>query len=71
MLRKARFNSGYGTFRMGQKGPVRSSAGATPRGSRMRDYTRMEKLKITAGALSAVVIVGWLALFAFALLSTP
>jgi hypothetical protein len=31
----------------------------------------MEKLKITAGALSAVVIVGWLALFAFALLSTP
>jgi succinate dehydrogenase hydrophobic anchor subunit len=37
----------------------------------MRDYTRMEKLKITAGALTAVVIVGWLAVFAFALLSTP
>ena len=37
----------------------------------MRDYTRIEKRKITAGALTAVVIVGWLAVFAFALLSTP
>ena len=37
----------------------------------MRPYTRMEKLKITAGAVSAVVIVGWLAVFAFALLAMP
>jgi hypothetical protein len=51
---------------MSQKGSV-----LAPRGSRMRDYTRVEKLKITAGALSAVVIVSWLAVFAFALLSTP
>jgi hypothetical protein len=37
----------------------------------MRGYTTKEKLKITAGAVSAVVIVGWLAVFAFALLATP
>jgi hypothetical protein len=37
----------------------------------MRDYTGKEKLKITAGAVTAVVVVGWLAVFAFALLSTP
>jgi hypothetical protein len=43
---------------------------ATP-GSRMQAYTRKEKIKITAGAVTAVVIVGWLAVFAFALLATP
>ena len=37
----------------------------------MRDYTRKEKVKITAGAVTAVVVLGWLAVFAFALLSTP
>ena len=37
----------------------------------MRDYTRKEKLKITVGAVTAVVVVGWLAVFAFALLATP
>ena len=58
--------------RIGQNGSVVSVlAPPPPKGSRMRDYTRMEKLKITAGALTAVVIVGWLAVFAFALLSTP
>ncbi len=30
----------------------------------MRPYTTKEKLKITAGAISALVIVGWLAVFA-------
>ena len=35
----------------------------------MRGYTTKEKLKITAGAVSALVIVGWLAVFALALMS--
>jgi len=34
-------------------------------------YTTNEKLKITAGAVTALVIVGWLATFALAVLSTP
>jgi hypothetical protein len=37
----------------------------------MRAYTTKEKLKITAGAISALVIVGWLAVFALTLLATP
>jgi hypothetical protein len=37
---------------------------------RMRDYTLKEKAKITAGAVAALVIVAWLAVFALALLST-
>jgi hypothetical protein len=37
----------------------------------MRGHITKEKLKITAGAISAVVIVGWLAVFALALLWTP
>jgi hypothetical protein len=36
----------------------------------MRRYTTKEKVKITAGAISAIVIVGWLAVLALALLST-
>jgi succinate dehydrogenase hydrophobic anchor subunit len=36
----------------------------------MHDYTTKEKLKITAGAVCALVIVGWLAVFALAILST-
>ncbi len=35
----------------------------------MRDYTSKEKAKITAGAVAALVIVGWLTVFALALLS--
>jgi hypothetical protein len=35
----------------------------------MRDYTTNEKLKITAGTVCALVIVGWLAVFALAALS--
>jgi hypothetical protein len=35
----------------------------------MDDYTPKEKAKITAGAVTALVIVGWLAVVALALLS--
>jgi hypothetical protein len=35
----------------------------------MRDYTSWEKAKITAGALTALVMVAWLTLIALALLS--
>ena len=34
----------------------------------MRPYCTKEKLKITAGAVSALVTVAWLAVFALALL---
>jgi hypothetical protein len=36
---------------------------------RMRSYTFKEKAKITAGAVTALVIVAWLAVVALALLS--
>jgi hypothetical protein len=35
----------------------------------MRGYTSKEKAKIAAGAVAALVIVAWLAIFALALLS--
>jgi hypothetical protein len=35
----------------------------------MRDYTLKEKAKITAGAVTALVIVVWLAIVALAILS--
>jgi hypothetical protein len=35
----------------------------------MRDYTLKEKTKITAGAVTALVVVAWLAVAAWALLS--
>jgi hypothetical protein len=35
----------------------------------MQDYSLKEKAKITAGAVAALVIVAWLAIFALALLS--
>jgi|EndMetStandDraft_9_1072997.scaffolds.fasta_scaffold151963_2 hypothetical protein len=35
----------------------------------MRDYTLQEKIKITAGAVAALVSVAWLATIALALLS--
>ena len=35
----------------------------------MRDYTLKEKARIIAGAVTALVIVGWLAVVALALLS--
>ena len=36
---------------------------------RMRDYTFKEKAKITAGAVTALIIVAWLTVIAIALLS--
>jgi hypothetical protein len=36
----------------------------------MRGYTRKEKAKITAGAVTSLVIVGWLVVLAIALLSS-
>jgi hypothetical protein len=36
----------------------------------MNDCTPREKAKITAGAVTALVIVAWLAIIALALLST-
>jgi hypothetical protein len=36
----------------------------------VHDYTPKEKAKITAGAIVALVIVGWLAIVALAILST-
>jgi hypothetical protein len=35
----------------------------------MRDYTTGERLKITAGAISALVIVAWLAVLTMAFLA--
>jgi hypothetical protein len=35
----------------------------------MQDYTAKEKLKITAGAVAALVVVGWLVALAIAILS--
>jgi hypothetical protein len=35
----------------------------------MRDYTTKEKLKIIAGAVASLVIVGWLIVLAIAILS--
>ena len=35
----------------------------------MRDYTLKEKVRITAGAVAALIIVAWLAIIALALLS--
>jgi hypothetical protein len=37
----------------------------------MRHYSTKEKLKITAGAVVALVIVGWLVALAIAFLSVP
>jgi hypothetical protein len=37
----------------------------------MRYYSTKEKLKITAGAVVALVIVGWLVALAIAFLSVP
>jgi hypothetical protein len=35
----------------------------------MRDYTTKEKAKITAGAVTSLVIVGWVVVLALAFLS--
>jgi hypothetical protein len=36
-----------------------------------RPYTFKEKAKITAGAVAALIIVGWMAVIAIAILSAP
>ena len=43
--------------------------GVAEQGTAMRNTTRMEKARITAGAVAALVIVGWLAVIAVALMS--
>jgi hypothetical protein len=58
-------------MRLGQDGSKRPALNGRQAGRRMRGHITKEKLKITAGAISAVVIVGWLAVFALALLWTP
>jgi hypothetical protein len=35
----------------------------------MRPYTTKEKLKLTAGAVASLIIVGWVAVLAIAFLS--
>jgi hypothetical protein len=37
----------------------------------MYDDMTKEKIRITAGAITSLVIVGWLVVFALVLLSTP
>jgi hypothetical protein len=37
----------------------------------MRAYTFKEKTRITAGAVAALVIIGWLSVLAIAFLSVP
>ena len=37
----------------------------------MHPYTAKEKAKIIAGAMSALVIVGWLAVIAWAIMAAP
>jgi hypothetical protein len=36
-----------------------------------RPYTFKEKAKITAGAVAALIIVGWMVVIAIAILSAP
>jgi hypothetical protein len=35
------------------------------------DYTTQDRLKITAGAITALIIVGWIMYLALAVLSVP
>src|SRR5258708_16658663 len=51
--------------------PSSTQAEITPpiQAPKIRDYTTKEKLKVIAGAVTALVIVGWLVVFALALMS--
>jgi type II secretory pathway component PulM len=49
--------------------PQRCREATVRLGRRMRDYTTREKLKIAAGAISALVIVAWLAVLTIAFLA--
>src|ERR1700730_8220383 len=50
-----------------------SEADITPpiQAPKIRDYTTKEKLKVIAGSVTALVIVGWFVVFALALMSAP
>lgn len=50
-----------------------SEADITPpiQAPKIRDYKTKEKLKVIAGAVTALVIMGWLVVFALALMSAP
>src|ERR1700688_4628136 len=50
-----------------------SEADITPpiKAPKIRDYTTKEKLKVIAGSVTALVIVGWFVVFALALMSAP
>ena len=53
-------------------GPARPGSAiieAAEQGIAMRDTTPKEKARITAGAVAALVIVGWLAVIAVALMA--
>ncbi|MBX9646684.1 MAG: hypothetical protein K2X57_06480 [Xanthobacteraceae bacterium] len=52
--------------RVRRNSAIRAVAG---RGHAMRDYTLKEKARITVGAVAALVIVGWLAVIAMAVMS--
>ncbi|SDN26299.1 hypothetical protein [Afipia sp. GAS231] len=53
----------------GPPGQVSAIVDAAEQGMAMRDHTLKEKARITAGAVAALVIVGWLAVIAVALMS--
>lgn len=49
--------------------PARCYLEGPTEGMAMRDETLKEKARITAGAVAALVIVGWLAIIALALMA--
>jgi hypothetical protein len=52
-----------------REGRAFAMTGTPAEGIAMRGYTLKEKAKITAGAVAAIVIVGWLLVIALALMS--
>ena len=53
----------------GPDGPDSAIVDVAEQGMAMRDTTLKQKARITAGAVAALVIVGWLAVIAVALMS--
>lgn len=51
-------------------GPTRSSTVLARLQKQVKNYTHKEQAKVAAGAVTALVIVAWLAAIALALLST-
>jgi hypothetical protein len=66
--RTTRLSQSYTYFQLLQR-----EADITPpiQAPKRRDYMTKEKLKVIAGAVTALVIVGWLVAFALALMSAP